>query len=168
MRVETLPSPGMLSQGIRLRNIAAQAISSVEINAGISVNGGKSSNAKPLADFFTACAESLGTMLDVIVPVIAAGSIAPSNPSELVLTYDEGLDARKVPDVGDFVIGYQVRTVTKVAIDGPFVLLTVNAPFTAGTVSVAYTQSATVSKRLQDISGNQADSFDIYTANGVM
>ena len=32
MRVETLPSPGLLSNGIRIRIEAAKAISSVEIN----------------------------------------------------------------------------------------------------------------------------------------
>jgi len=156
MRVDTLPSPGMLSNGIRIRIEAAKAISAVEINAGISVNGGKSSNAKPLSDFFTACTAALSTFLDVTGPTIAARSIADSNASRITLTYGEGLDSKFVPAVTDFAITGQVKAVTKVTIDGPFVHLDVATPFVAGAVSVAYTQGAV---KLQDISNNFAASF---------
>lgn len=159
MRVDTLPSPGLLSNGIKIRYEAAKAISAVEINAGISVNAGKSRNAKPLSDFFTACAAALSTFLDVTLPVIAARSISASNPKRITLTYSEGLSPANVPDKTDFVIAGQVRTVDKVTIDGPFVHIDVTAAFAAGAVTVAYTQSATVAKRLQDASGNQAASF---------
>lgn len=159
MRVETLPSPGLLSNGIRIRIEAAKAISAVEINAGIPANGGVSSTAKPLSDFFTACAAALSTMLDVTAPVIAARSATPQNTSRIILTYGEGLSKKNVPDVTDFAVTTQARTVTKVTIDGPFVYLDLNTPLVAGTVNVAYTQSGTAAKRLQDESGNQAASF---------
>jgi hypothetical protein len=159
MRVNDLPSAGLLSNGTRIRIEAAKAISAVQVNAGIAANAGKSSNAKPLKDFFDTCSATLTTLLDVTVPVIAARSIAASNTSRLTLTYGEGLDKTHVPDVTDFAITGQVRTVGKVTIDGPFVHLDVTVPFITGAVSVAYTQSATVSKRLQDISNNQAASF---------
>jgi len=159
MRVENLPSPGLLSNGIRIRIEAAKAISAVEINAGIPANAGKSSTAKPLSDFFTACAAALAGFLDVIVPTIAGRAATPSNPSRIILTYSEGLHKKNLPDVTDFAVTTQARTVTKVTIDGPFVYLDLNAPLVAGAVNVAYTQSATVSKRLQDESGNQAASF---------
>jgi hypothetical protein len=159
MRVETLPSPGLLSNGIRIRIEAAKAISAVEINAGIPVNGGKSSSAKPLSDFFTACVAALSTLLDVTAPAIATLSATASNPLRIVLAYGEGLSKAFVPDVTDFAVTVQARTVTKVEIDGPFVYLTLNAPLVAGAVSVAYTQSGTVAKRLQDASLNQAASF---------
>ena len=156
MRVDTLPSPGQLSNGIRIRIEAAKAISSVEINAGIPVNGGKSSNAKPLSDFFTACATALSSFLDVTAPTIAARSISASLPTRITLTYSEGLSARFVPAVTDFAITGQVRTVTKVTVDGPFVHLDVATAFTTGAVSVAYT-SGTI--KLQDASNNLAASF---------
>lgn len=159
MRVETLPSPGLLSNGIRIRIEAAKAISAVEINAGIPSNAGKSSTAKPLSDFFTACAAALSTLLDVTVPVIATRSVTGSNPLCIVLAYGEGLSPKNVPDITDFAVTVQARTVTKVELDGPFVYLTLNAPLVAGAVSVAYTRSGTVAKRLQDESGNQAASF---------
>lgn len=159
MRVETLPSPGLLSNGIRIRIEAAKAISAVEINAGIPVNAGVSSSAKPLKDFFDACSTAIASLVDVTVPVITSRSATGANTSRIILTYGEGLDPKKVPDVTDFAVTVQARTVTKVEIDGPFVYLTLSAPLVAGAVSVAYTQSATVTKRLQDTSLNQAASF---------
>jgi hypothetical protein len=159
MRVDTLPSPGLLSNGIRLRIEAAKAISAVEINAGIPVNAGKSSTAKGLDDFLTACRSAIATFIETVAPVIAARSATPANTSLIVLTYGEGLDASHVPPPSAFAVTGQVRTVTNVAIDGPFVFLRLNTPLVAGAVSVAYTQPGSVDLRLQDISGNQAVSF---------
>lgn len=59
MRVETLPSPGLLSNGIRIRIEAAKAISSVEISAGIPANAGKTSTATELKAFFDACSAAV-------------------------------------------------------------------------------------------------------------
>lgn len=157
MRVETLPSPGLLSNGIRIRIEAAKAISAVEINAGYS--GGTSPAAKPLSDFFDACKTALSTLLDVVVPTVAARSIAPSAATRLTITHSEGLNPANVPDAGDFAIAGQVKTVQKVTIDGPFVHLDVATPFVAGAVTVAYTQSGTAAKRLQDLSGNLVASY---------
>jgi hypothetical protein len=159
MRVNDLPSAGLLSNGTRIRIEAAKAISAVQINAGIAANAGKSSNAKQLSDFFTACGAAISTFIETTAPVIAARSISQSNTKRITLTYSEGLDKTHVPDVTDFAIAGQVRPVTKVTIDGPFVHLDVATAFATGAVTVAYTQSATVSKRLQDISTNQAASF---------
>lgn len=159
MRVATLPSPGLLSNGIRIRIEAAKAISAVEINAGIPVNAGKSKSAYQLTQFFNACTAALSTFLDTVAPTISARSIAASNPKRLTLTYSEGLDAGHVPAVTDFVIAGQVRTIEKVTVDGPFVHLDVTVPFVAGAVTVAYTQPATAALRLQDASANLAASF---------
>lgn len=159
MRVETLLSPGLLSNGIRLRIEAAKAISAVEINAGIPANGGISKTADPLYDFFTDCASKINSLRDVTVPTISARSATNSNKSLIILTYSEGLDPEFVPLPADFAVTVQARTVTNVAIDGPFVFLTLNAPLVAGAVSVAYTQNVDVTKRLQDDSDNYAASF---------
>lgn len=153
MRVETLPSPGLLSNGIRIRIEAAKAISAVEINAGIPANSGKSSTAKPLSDFFTACATALSGFLDVTVPTNTARTISPSKTSRLVLAFSEGLDPKFVPAGAAFAVAGQVKTVTSVVVDGPLVILTVNTPFIAGAVTVAYTQPGATTN-LRDLSGN--------------
>lgn len=157
MRVSDLLSPGFLNGGIQLRTQAAKAISSVEISAGRAHAGaGKSPHAFQLAAFFTACAAALATYVETVVPAVAAKSIAASNKKRIVLTYGEGLDPTKVPAVGDFAITTQVKAVTKVTIDGPFVYLDVATDFVAGAVNVAYTQGTI---KLQDVSGNLAASF---------
>ena len=158
MRVETLPSPGFLSNGIRIRIEAAKAISSVEINAGIPANGGKASGAKPLSDFFTACAASLATFLDVTLPTPASRSITGSFPKRLTIAFTEGLDPKFVPAPAAFAITTQVRTIEKVTVDGPYVHLDVTLAFVAGAVNVAYTQPGALTN-LRDESGNLVASF---------
>lgn len=169
MRIETLPSPGLLSNGIRIRIEAAKAISAIEINAGLSVNGGKARSAFQLKAFFDACSAAIAGFVDVVLPVIASRVIAASNAKRITLVYGEGLDPAHVPDLTDFVITGQVKTVSKVIIDGPFVHLDFTTAFIAGAVNVAYTQSATVTKRLQDTSNNQAASFTATAVtNGIV
>lgn len=167
MRVSTLPSPGLLSMGIKLRTEAAKAISAVEISAGRGHAGAaKSPHAFQLSAFFTACAAALSTFVETTAPVIAARSIAAADPKRIVLTYGEGLDKTKVPAIGDFSITGQVKAVTKVTIDGPFVYLDVATDFIAGAVSVAYTQGTV---KLQDASGNFAASFTATAVtNGIV
>ena len=167
MRVSTLPSPGLLSMGIKLRTEAAKAISAVEISAGRGHAGAaKSPHAFQLNAFFTECATAVASFIETTVPVIAARSIGAATPTRMVLTYGEGLDSKFVPAVTDFAITGQVKAVTKVTIDGPFVYLDVATPFIAGAVLVAYTQGAI---KLRDASGNFAASF-VATAvtNGIV
>jgi hypothetical protein len=163
MRVETLPSPGLLSNGIRIRIEAAKAISAVEINAGIAANGGKSSTAKPLSDFFTACAAALAGFVDATAPTNTARTISPSFTSRLTLAFSEGLDPKFVPAGAAFAVAGQVKTVTKVTVDGPLVHLDVNTPFIIGAVTVAYTQPGATTN-LRDLSGNLVANI---TATGV-
>jgi hypothetical protein len=157
MRVDTLPSPGLLSNGIRIRIEAAKAISAVEINAGVPANGGKATAAKPLADFFTACAASLSSYLDVTAPTVVARAIAPSKPKRVTLTMSEGMDPKNIPALTSFVFTTQVRTVEKITVDGPFIHVDVTTPFVAGAVNIAYTQPGTLN--LRDISQNLLANF---------
>lgn len=157
MRVSTLPSPGLLSMGIKLRTEAAKAISAVEISAGRGHAGAaKSPHAFQLSAFFTACAAALSTFVETTVPVIASRSIGAANKKRIVLVYGEGLDPTSVPAVTDFAITTQAKAVTKVTIDGPFVYLDVATDFVAGAVNVAYTGGT---NKLKDVSGNLAADF---------
>jgi len=160
MRIETLPSPGSLSQGIQLRNVAAQAISAVEINAAIPGGGGKSSYAKSLADFFTACATAVTGFVDAVVPTVTARTIAANEANTVRLKIDKGLDPRFVPDASAFAMTTPTKVVSKVAIDGPFLVITVTVPYTAADtdVKVAYTQPGATSNA-RDFSGNLLASF---------
>ena len=166
MRVETLPSPGILSMGIRLRTEAARAISAVEMNAGLSVNGGKSVSAKALSDFFTACAAAVAGFIDVVAPTVLSRSIPVGDlgGNWIRVRHSEGLDPAYVPAPAAFVVAGVARTVTAVKIQGPDVMLQVNAPFVTGNApTVAYTQPGGAGN-LRDLSGNLLAS---YTAQAV-
>lgn len=168
MRVATLPSPGLLSNGIRIRIEAAKAISAVEINAGIPANGGKARNAADLKQFFDACSLAIAGFVDVTAPTVVARSISPSNPKRIVLTMSEGLEAAHTPSVTAFAITGQVKAVHKVTIDGPFVYLDFTSDFVAGAVNVAYTQPGAATN-LQDESGNMVASFTAAAVtNGIV
>lgn len=169
MRVETLPSPGLLSNGIRIRIEAAKAISAVEINAGIPVNEGKSKAAFQLKQFFDACSTAIAGLVDTVLPVLSSLVIAPHEPKRITLVYSEGLDPTHVPPVTAFVITGQVKPVHKVTIDGPLVHLDFTSAFVAGAVSVAYTKPVAVADRLQDASSQEAAAFTATAVtNGVV
>lgn len=99
MRVETLLSPGLLSNGINLRNTAAKAISSVEIAAGRAPTG-TTLAAKTLQDFFTDCATQLDALVDVTPPTVflcVANSI-----TEVEITFTEEMDKSVTPAAAAF------------------------------------------------------------------
>lgn len=158
MRVETLPSPGLLSNGIRLRIEMAKAISAVEIVGGIPANGGKTSTAKTMDDFLVAARAAIAGFIEAVAPTVVSRAIRASFPNQIVITASEGLDPKFVPAPAAFAITGQTRTITEVKVDGPFVILTVNTPFAAGAVNVAYTQPGAASN-LRDLSGNLLASF---------
>ena len=160
MRQETLPSPGQLSQGITLRNVAALAISAVEINAGIPANGGTSSYAKSLSDFFTACAAAVAGFIDAVLPTQTARTIAANEASTVRIKIDKGLDPRFVPAPAAFALTTPTKVISKVEIDGPYVVLTVTVPYTVADTAakVAYTQPGAGSN-LRDFSGNYLASW---------
>lgn len=155
MRVASLPSPGLLSNGIRTRIELAKAISAVEIQAGY--NSGKASAAASLDAFLVACRTAIASFIETVVPTLASAAIGLSNTKRIVLTFSEGIDKRYVPAVTDFAIAGQVKAVTKVTIDGPFVYLDVATAFVAGAVTVAYTKPGT--NQLRDLSGNEVASI---------
>ena len=156
MRVETLPSPGLLSNGIRVRIEAAKAISAVEITAGLS--GGKTSTANALKTFFDACSTAVAGFVDVVVPTLVSAVIAAANPKRIVLTFTEGLDEFSIPVTTAFVTATQVKAVSKVTIEENRVYLDFATAFVAGALTVAYTKPGTGSV-VQDDAGNDLATF---------
>lgn len=156
MRVDTLPSPGLLSNGIRIRIEAAKAISAAEINANL--NGGTSSTASVLHAFFTACAAAVEDLRDLVVPALSSLTATPANTKRIVLTFAEALDPRYVPAPAAFAVTVQAKTVSAVTIDRNKVYVDVSTALVAGSVSIAYTQPGATSN-LRDLSGNLVASF---------
>ena len=166
MRVDTLPSPGLLPQGMIIRNTMAKAISGIEIVAGVS--GGKASQAAQFDAFLVFARSAISAFIETVVPTITARAIPASAANKLYLTASEGLDPAFVPAASAFAIAGVAKTVSKVEIDGPFLILTVSAPWVAGNVStVAYTQPGAASN-VRDRSGNLLASFTASAiVNGV-
>lgn len=155
MRQENLPSPGLIGNGQTLRALVAKVISQVEIDAGLR-GSGKSSHAKPLSDFFTAGVTALASFLDVTVPTVLTRAILamPGGATKIRIRHSEGLDPKFVPAPAAFVIASPAKTITKVEVDGPDVILTVSVAFVAGNApTVAYTQPGNGSN-LRDLAGN--------------
>ena len=150
MRQETLPSPGLLSNGIRLRIEAAKAISSVEITAG-RTPGGKTSAAAGLQAFFTACASALSALADVTAPTVSTR--VRNSATQATITFSEALAESVVPAAAAFTLS--AGTVTAVAVSGTTVVLTGTSIGSGATVT--YTAPAT--NFLRDRAGNAVASF---------
>jgi hypothetical protein len=151
MRLETLPAPGLLSNGIRLRIEAAKAISTVEVVAG-RTPGGKVSSAGTLRTFFTACASALDSLVDATAPTVS--SRVRNSATQATITFSEPLSPSVVPAPAAFTIGGGA-TVTAVAVSGSTVVLT-GTGINAG-ATVTYTRPAT--NFLRDLVGNPVATF---------
>ncbi len=153
MRIENLPSPGLLSNAIDLRSAAARAISNVEITAGR--NGGISSNANRLHAFFTACATAVASLRDLVAPTVAT-RVAAAGQKTLTITFSEGLDPTQRPALTAFTIGgAPAQTLVSLDISGNRLTLVGTQNWVPGTHTVAYTvPSGAAALPLRDPAGN--------------
>lgn len=153
MRIESLPSPGLLSNSIDLRSAAARAISNIEITAGRS--GGTTSNANVLHNFFTACATAVASLRDLVAPTVTARNQV-TGTNVIRLTTSEGLDPTVIPALTSFVTS-PARTITAIEVQGNQLLVTYTGASLANGNTIAYT--APGSNALRDPAGNQLATF---------
>jgi hypothetical protein len=149
MRIETLLTPGQLTNGIRLRTEAARAISSVEIVSG-RTPGGKTQAAGTLSDFFLDCASKLTALIDVTVPTFASGTATATSATQIDMVFPAGMDTTVVPLAADFAISGD--TITAVAWTSATNLRLTGTGFAAAE-TLAYTKPA--ANALRDYAGNQ-------------
>lgn len=147
MRIDSLLSPGQLSNGFMLRNEANKAISSVEITAG-RTPGGKTRAAKALADFFTDCASKLSGLVDVTAPTIS--SRVATSATLVTLTFSEPMDTSVVPAAAAFTSSG--NTIGARAWTSSTTLTVAGTGFASGE-NFTYTLPAT--NALRDRAGNQ-------------
>ena len=148
MRIETLPSPGLLSNGIGLRREAAKAISQIEITAG-RTPGGKTINAKSLYDFFVAAAGSVSTLYDVTAATFTG---VASSATKIVLTFSETMDLSVTPSHTAFAISGDTITAAEWGSGGDAGKLVLTGTGFEAAESLAYTKPA--SNYLRDRAGN--------------
>lgn len=156
MRVDTLPSPGRLSMGIQIRTIMAKAISAIELQGTYT---GKATEAWQFDQFLQACRTAVATFIETVAPTVLARFINSAEANKVYIQASEGIDPKFVPLPAAFAITGVAKTISKVEIDGPYIVLTVTVPFVNGNVSnVAYTQPGGAAN-LRDLSGNLLASF---------
>lgn len=149
MRIETLLSPGLLTNGIRLRTEASKAISSVEIAAG-RTPGGKTQTAAALAAFFTDCASKLSALSDATgLAFSAVTSATATSATQINIIFPAGMDITVTPLPAAF--GISGDTVTAVAWTSATNLRLTGTGFAAAE-SLTYTVPAT--NALRDQAGN--------------
>jgi hypothetical protein len=147
MRIETLLSPGVLSNGFMLRNEACKAISAVEITAG-RTPGGRIPAAAALAAFFTDCASKLSALYESVVPTVV--SRVAASATQVNITYSETMDQTVTPPLSAFALP-SPDTITAVAWVSSTVLRLTGTGFAAGE-SLVYTAPAT--SYVRDLAGN--------------
>lgn len=150
MRIETLPAPGYLSNGITLRREAAKAISVIEIVAG-RTPGGKTTNAKTLSDFFTACVTALSALYDVTAPTMAGATGTAVSPTSITLVFAENMDTSVLPASTAFTVN-NGGVVSSIVWTNATTLTITGTGFAAADV-VTYTKPAT--NMIRDLPGNQ-------------
>jgi hypothetical protein len=150
MKINDLLSPGLLSNGIRLRVEAAKAISSVQITC-MRTPGGKTTSAKTLSDFFSDCATQLASLYDVTVAAFGSvTSATATSATQINIVFPEAMDTGVTPAAAAFAVSGD--TVTAVAWTSSTNLRLTGTGFAAAE-SLVYTKPAT--NALRDRAGNQ-------------
>lgn len=157
MRVETLLSPGLLSNGLRIRTEIAKAISAAEIISG-RTPGGKSATAKTLQAFLTDAASKLSTLVDSTAPTVVTR--AATSATVITVTFTEALDSTVVPPKSS--VAVTGKTVTSIAVTGSTLVITCSGGGLAAGNTVTYTQPAV--SFLRDKAGNGVATFTGVTA----
>lgn len=146
MRIETLPSPGLLANGIKLRVESAKAISAIQTSLR-NVVGGKGSNAKTLSDFFAACVTELSSLHEQAVPTIS--SRTATSATQVNIVFSEAMDQTVVPALAAFTSAG--NTITAAAWTSATNLRLTGTGF-AATDNLTYTKPAV--SYLRDLAGN--------------
>lgn len=151
MHIKNLPSPGLYSNGIKLRVEAAKSISASEIAAARST-GGRTSTATALRVFFQACAASLDNLADVTAPTVV--SRVRTSATRATVTFSEPLNQAVVPALSSVTIGARVLSGLSVNAAGQLVIT--GAAITAGD-TITYTAPA--QNALRDPANNLVATF---------
>lgn len=153
MRIDALPSPGILTQSIRLRTDVAKAISAAEVNA-MHTPGGKTTSAKVLSDFFSAAVTALAGLYDVTVTAFSGvTSAVASSATTIKITFAETMDTGVAPLPADFAISGDTITAVAWGTAGDAGKLILTGTGFAAAETLAYTKPAV--NALRDRAGNQ-------------
>lgn len=146
MRVDTLLSPGQLSNGFLVRREVAKAISAIEMVARRTA-GGKTQSAAKLQAFLTDAASKLTAMVDAVVPTVSTR--VATSATTVTITFSEAMDQTVVPALSAFASAG--NTITAAAWSSATVLIITGTGFASGE-AFGYTKPAV--SYLRDLAGN--------------
>lgn len=153
MRVDLLTSPGILSNGFRLRTEAAKAISAIQTTAAVTP-GGKTRAAAVLQAAFTAWATVVADYADAtVVAFTAVTSAVATAATTIKITFPEAMDTTVAPLPADFAISGDTITGVAWGTAGDLGKLVLTGTGFAAAESLVYTKPAV--NALRDLAGNQ-------------
>lgn len=151
MRIENLLSPGLYSNGIKLRTEAAKAISAAEVTAMVTP-GGLNPSAGVLAAFFSDCAAKLAGLYETTAPTVSSRTRVSA--TEVRIVFSEKMDTSVLPTAAAF--ASSGNTITDIKWLNDTTLVLIGTGF-AVTETVSYTQPAL--NAIRDRSANKVASF---------
>lgn len=155
MRYDTLPSPGIFTNSIKLRQELAKTISAVEIAAGYAV-GGKPSEANKLDAFLVAARAAISTFLDAVLPTVVSRVRTAANTA--VVTMSETLaSSTSVPLTS--IVFTPARTVTAIVVDGTTITVTATGVIATDTITYTPPTNGQAHLGVQDLAGNFVATF---------
>lgn len=100
------------------------------------------------------------------IPTVASAEITDASPDEVVITFDQALDAGSVPAASAFALAG--KTISSVAVAGSTVILTVTVAYEYGNsgIAVIYTKPL-LNPIASDIDGTKAASFSQSVTNSI-
>lgn len=152
MKLSDLLTPGVLSNGLRLRVEAMKAINAADRNHTVS---GTADTQVQLRKFFAACAASVGDLRRTVGPAPYSVYTYNVDKTWVIIEFDANLDPQFLADVGDFTFS-PAKTVTNVGVHNNKVFLRLSAAVASG-FTVAY--AANGGLQLKDKSGNVVPTF---------
>lgn len=159
MKLDFLPSPGLIPNGPRLQAEMTRACSYVQVMA--SLKGGLTEQAQTLDSFCAAVQAAIIGFRDITLPAYVSGSFGvAANPKRVVLVYSEPLDSTVKPPPGSWALS-QGGAVVAAVIEGSRVILTTTTALTNVATTVTYTKPAV--NGIRDGSQNQVATHSLST-----
>ena len=154
MRIDTLLSPGQLTNSHVLRLEACKAISQIETQSGYT--GGALVKANALQAFFQDCADQLNSYVDTDTPDVTTRVRTAANTA--VITFDKDLDpSTSVPLTS--VVFTPSRTVTAIVVADDTMTITATGVIVGDTITYTPPTGTDADKGVKDTVGNLAETF---------
>lgn len=155
MRRDTLPTPGLFTNGFQLLNEMAKTISQVEIQAGYAP-GGKVPQAATLDTFLQACRTAIAGFIDIVAETVSTRVRTATNTA--VVTFTGALSPSTSVPLTSIVFS-PARTVTAIVVSGSTVTVTATGVIATDTITYTPPTNGSAHLGIKDQAGNVIPTF---------